>query len=101
VEPGKYERGVRWLRELLYENKFTAERLITVAAKLVIEVAECRRQARSISDLISKDLNFKPGKNRIEYMEKDHMGMSMLHTDLQETWVHLKVYLSVTLWKTK
>ena len=39
VELEKYDRGVRWLREVLFNVKFTKERLLVVATKMMNDVA--------------------------------------------------------------
>ena len=39
VELEKYDRGVRWLREVLFNVKFTKERLLVVATKMINDVA--------------------------------------------------------------
>ena len=39
VEAEKYDCGVRWLRELLFNVKFTRERLLVVTTKMINDVA--------------------------------------------------------------
>ena len=39
VEREKYERGVRWLHDLLYGLQFSTDRVVVVATKMVNDVA--------------------------------------------------------------
>ena len=39
VEAEKYDCGVRWLREVLFNVKFTRERLLVVTTKMINDVA--------------------------------------------------------------
>ena len=43
MEPKKYEKGIRWIRELLYQTKLTVERVKIIATKIVNNVSEVKR----------------------------------------------------------
>lgn len=38
VEVDNYERGVKWLQELLYRTQFTSERIQIIATKMLNEI---------------------------------------------------------------
>ncbi|XP_031560013.1 uncharacterized protein C05D11.1-like [Actinia tenebrosa] len=63
VEAEKYERGVKWLHDILFNTVITKERLDIVAKKMINEVASMKREGRVVtktllhSILFSKDSN--------------------------------------------
>ncbi|KAF5295450.1 hypothetical protein FQA39_LY13111 [Lamprigera yunnana] len=64
VEPGKFERGVIWLRELLYQTKFTVERLKIIASKMINEVAQAKRSGSDMVSYIMRSLRYKEDSNQ-------------------------------------
>ncbi|KAL3870529.1 hypothetical protein ACJMK2_038583 [Sinanodonta woodiana] len=48
VELEKYEKGVAWLKDLLYNIKFTAERLKIVAKRLTNDIAEYKNKGYAV-----------------------------------------------------
>ncbi|KOC67604.1 Uncharacterized protein C05D11.1 [Habropoda laboriosa] len=44
----KYEKGVQWIKELLYETKLTPDRLKITAAKMVNDVAQVKRRGYKV-----------------------------------------------------
>ncbi|PVD22506.1 hypothetical protein C0Q70_18320 [Pomacea canaliculata] len=64
VEEGKYETGVQWLFDLLYNTQFTAERLKIIANRLIGNISTLKRKGFHIvrtilyNLLFIKDCNF-------------------------------------------
>lgn len=61
VESAKYERGIMWLRELLHQTVFTAERLRIIATKIINDVAQAKRSGRDVASYIIKNLFYREG----------------------------------------
>lgn len=61
VEAAKYEMGINWLRQLLYQTVFTVDRLKIIANKMVNDVAQAKRQGRSVVSYIMKGLRYVEG----------------------------------------
>eukprot|EP00761_Pharyngomonas_kirbyi_P012880 gb/GECH01012907.1/.p1 GENE.gb/GECH01012907.1/~~gb/GECH01012907.1/.p1 ORF type:complete len:1026 (+),score=213.10 gb/GECH01012907.1/:1-3078(+) len=53
-----YERMMQWLRELLWQTRFDAERLSIAASKLINDVARARRDASTVTRSALKYINF-------------------------------------------
>ncbi|KAF5298438.1 hypothetical protein FQR65_LT01217 [Abscondita terminalis] len=64
VQPEKFERGVVWLRELLFQTQFTAERLKIIASKMINEVAQTKRSGGEMIWYLMKSLRFRPDCNQ-------------------------------------
>lgn len=58
VEAAKYEKGIKWLKEILYQTVLTAERLHIMATKMVNDVAQVKRQGRSVINYIIKAIRY-------------------------------------------
>lgn len=58
----KYEKGVQWIKELLYETKLTPDRLKITAAKMVNDVAQFKRQGNKIVNDLMQGLIYNKGK---------------------------------------
>lgn len=58
----KYEKGVQWIKELLYETKLTPDRLKITAAKMVNDVAQYKRQGNKIVTDLMQGLIYNKGK---------------------------------------
>ncbi|XP_074663020.1 uncharacterized protein C05D11.1-like isoform X2 [Tubulanus polymorphus] len=63
VEQEKYEKGVKWLQELLYQTQFTQERIKVIGSKMANDVAKFKRKAQKVIKAIASDLNFQKGSN--------------------------------------
>ncbi|KAK4880203.1 hypothetical protein RN001_008349 [Aquatica leii] len=64
VEPEKFERGIIWLRELLYQTQFKVERLKIIASKMINEVAHAKRSGSSMVLYLMKALRYRPDCNQ-------------------------------------
>ena len=63
VEREKYKRSVEWVRELLYQTQFTAERLKIVATKMINDVSQLKRRGRFVVQSLLKEIIFSKGWN--------------------------------------
>lgn len=61
VEAAKYEKGINWLREILYQTVLTPERLKIMANKMVNDVAQAKRQGRSVVSYVMKGIRYIEG----------------------------------------
>ena len=59
----KYAKGVKWIKELLYQTEFTPERLKVTGAKIINEVAQAKRNGSKLADDLLNGLLYKKGKN--------------------------------------
>lgn len=62
VEEAKYKRGINWLRELLYQTHFNAERLQIIATKMSNHVAQIKRSGNKVAAALMKGLCYIKGK---------------------------------------
>lgn len=62
VEEAKYKRGVEWLRELLYQSEFTADRIHIIATKMSNDVAQTKRKGNKVAADLLKGLCYVKGK---------------------------------------
>ncbi|XP_015601715.1 uncharacterized protein C05D11.1 [Cephus cinctus] len=69
-EPAKYPKGVQWIKELLYETELTPERLKIIAAKMINDVAQAKRNENKVTGDLMKDLIYNKDSN--------HFASSML-----------------------
>ncbi|XP_017766196.1 PREDICTED: uncharacterized protein C05D11.1-like [Eufriesea mexicana] len=56
LEIEKYEKGVQWIKELLYDIKITPDRLKITAAKMVNDVGQVKRQGNKVVNDLMKGL---------------------------------------------
>lgn len=63
VEPTKLDKGIQWIRELLYETQFTADRIKIVANKIINDVAQAKRQGNKMARDLLKGLLFSKESN--------------------------------------
>ncbi|XP_050485533.1 uncharacterized protein C05D11.1-like [Bombus huntii] len=63
LEMEKYEKGVQWIKELLYETKLTPDRLKITAAKMVNDVAQFKRQGNKIVNDLMQELIYNKESN--------------------------------------
>ena len=61
VEEEKYERGVQWLRDVLYGTQFTAERLKIIANRKIGDISSLKRSGSKIVRTLLQDLVFSRG----------------------------------------
>ena len=61
LELSKYAKGVNWIKELLYQTEFTAERLKVTGAKIINDVAQVKRRGNKVVGDLLKGLLYKKG----------------------------------------
>lgn len=61
VEAAKFEKGVQWMREILYKTIFTKERIEVIAQKIVNEVAQAKRSGKGVVAYAMEDLRYVKG----------------------------------------
>ena len=62
VELDKYNTGVDWVRQLLFQTRLTADRLRVVATKMINEVAEVRRNGRFVANALITGMLYTRGE---------------------------------------
>ncbi|WAR30394.1 YAN2-like protein [Mya arenaria] len=62
VEKEKYETGVRWLREILYQTKFPADRLKTVAKRMNSTISQYKRKGNAVMRALIRSIIFSPAR---------------------------------------
>lgn len=63
VEIEKYEKGVQWIRELLYDTELTSDRLKIIAAKMINDVAQAKRKESKVVGDLMKGLLYNKDSN--------------------------------------
>ncbi|RZC37564.1 C05D11.1-like, partial [Asbolus verrucosus] len=63
VEVAKYEKGVEWLRDILYNTVFAVDRLKIISAKMNNAVAQAKRSGRDIVAYAMRGLRFVENSN--------------------------------------
>lgn len=61
MEAAKFEKGVQWMREILYKTIFTKERIEVIAQKIVNEVAQAKRSGKGVVAYAMEDLRYVKG----------------------------------------
>lgn len=56
-----FEKGMIWIRTLLYNSVFTHERLLVIAQKVLSSISQIRRQGSSMVKCLSKLMIFDDG----------------------------------------
>ncbi|XP_076165963.1 uncharacterized protein C05D11.1 isoform X2 [Ptiloglossa arizonensis] len=64
LEIEKYEKGVQWIKELLYETELTLDRLKIIAAKMINDIAQVKRKGNKIVNDLMKGLMYKKDSNQ-------------------------------------
>ncbi|XP_043257873.1 uncharacterized protein C05D11.1-like [Colletes gigas] len=64
LEMEKYEKGVQWIKELLYETELTPDRLKIIAAKMVNNVGQFKRKGNKIVSDLMKGLMYNEDSNQ-------------------------------------
>ncbi|XP_054283976.1 uncharacterized protein C05D11.1-like [Macrosteles quadrilineatus] len=79
LEPSKYERGIEWVKELLYNTHLNAERLKIIAAKMVNDVAQVKRKGNTIVRELMKGLLYtKESNHHTASVLRQHKFLSQL-----------------------
>ncbi|XP_050309780.1 uncharacterized protein C05D11.1-like [Anthonomus grandis grandis] len=63
VECIKYLKGLNWIKELLYQTKFTPERVKVISMKMSNAVAQAKRSGRNVASYTMKNLWYPKGTN--------------------------------------
>lgn len=63
VIPEKYEKGVQWVRDILFNTVFTAERIRVCAAKLANDITQAKRMGENILFSLLKCIVYKEDSN--------------------------------------
>ncbi|XP_011145031.2 uncharacterized protein C05D11.1 [Harpegnathos saltator] len=63
LELEKYEKGVQWIKELLYDTELTVDRLKIIATKMVNDVAQQKRNGSKIAGHLMKGLLYNKDSN--------------------------------------
>jgi len=58
----KYGRGVRWLQDVLHSVKFTKDRLLVVATKMINDVARLKRKGAQVAKVLHRTIVFTGGE---------------------------------------
>ncbi|XP_078049942.1 uncharacterized protein C05D11.1 [Augochlora pura] len=64
LEIEKYDKGVRWIKELLYDTKLTSSRLKTIATKMIYDVAQIKRKGYKVVNDLMKGLLYNKDSNQ-------------------------------------
>lgn len=73
VEAAKYEKGVEWLHDILYNTIFSLERIKIIAAKMNNAVAQAKRSGRDVVAYAMRGLRFCKGAYELNYDEKNFL----------------------------
>ncbi|KAL3870528.1 hypothetical protein ACJMK2_038582 [Sinanodonta woodiana] len=85
VELEKYEKGVAWLKDLLYNIKFTAERLKIVAKRMSNDIAEYKNKGYTVVRTLLKSIIFSKDCNHaISSMLKQQTFLQQILQQLDE-----------------
>lgn len=64
VEVEKYERGVQWLREILYKTEFSVDRVKGTALRVLNEISHTKSNNKNVLHYIMQRMLFEDGKWR-------------------------------------
>ncbi|RHZ59352.1 hypothetical protein Glove_364g19 [Diversispora epigaea] len=64
VEATKYKKGIQWLKDLLWNTEFTAERLKICTTKLLNDIPQSKRQGYDMSKVVSHAIHYGPKSNK-------------------------------------
>ncbi|XP_069695441.1 uncharacterized protein C05D11.1-like [Periplaneta americana] len=85
LEPAKYDCCINWIRELLYQTVFTAERLKIIAAKIANDVAQAKRKGNKVVGDLMKGLCYTKDSNHYSSsMLRQHKFLSALMERLEQ-----------------
>ena len=60
-EPAKFKKGIQWMNKLLYKTVLDADRIKTIANKLVNDVARLKRNGSKIVSALMKGTRYVKG----------------------------------------
>lgn len=63
VEAAKYDKGIDWLREILFQTVLSVDRLKIIATKIVNEVSQAKRSGRGVVGYLMKGICYKDNSN--------------------------------------
>lgn len=63
LEPKKYEKGVEWVRELLYNTVISPDRVKIIANKISNNIPEIKRNGNGMVYELMKGLMYNKGTN--------------------------------------
>ncbi|XP_055692741.1 uncharacterized protein C05D11.1-like [Lutzomyia longipalpis] len=79
VEPQKYTKGVKWIKELLHNTEFTVERIRVCVAKMINDVAQAKRKGNSVVHDLLKALFYNRESNvQLSSMLRQHKFLTGL-----------------------
>jgi len=86
VEKEKYEKGVRWAKDVLHNLKFSAERLKAVANKMIKDVANYKRNGRRVVCSLLNEILYNDESNiYASNMIRQHNFLTKLIKTLDES----------------
>lgn len=62
-EMSKYNKGIQWIKELLYDTKFTVDRLKIICLKMINEITQLKKQGNGIVKSLIKGLIYNKDSN--------------------------------------
>eukprot|EP00795_Rhopilema_esculentum_P010837 gene10837-19653_t len=65
METSKFERGIQWLRELLYKVQFTADRIKIVATKILNDIPNEKRSGKKVAQALIRDIYYVKGLSTV------------------------------------
>jgi len=65
LELEKYEKGVQWIKELLYDTELIVDKLKVVATKMSNDVAQLKRKGYQVVNDLMNGLMYNKGKFRL------------------------------------
>ncbi|XP_073242896.1 uncharacterized protein C05D11.1-like [Porites lutea] len=84
LEVEKYEKGVNWLHDLLYKTQFTKERLEIVGKKMMNDVARMKRDGRTVTKVLIRDIAFTRESNMFSAnMVRQYSFLNKVMTELE------------------
>lgn len=84
LEVEKYEKGIRWLQDLLYKAQFTKDRLEIVGKKMMNDVASKKREMRPVTKALIRDIVFTKESNMYSAnMVRQYSFLNQLISDLE------------------
>uniref|UniRef100_A0A1L8DTH1 Putative zn2+-dependent endopeptidase insulinase superfamily protein n=1 Tax=Nyssomyia neivai TaxID=330878 RepID=A0A1L8DTH1_9DIPT len=79
VEPQKYTRGIKWIKELLHDTEITVERIRVCVAKMINDVAQAKRKGNSVVHDLLKALFYNRESNvQLSSMLRQHKFLTAL-----------------------
>ena len=85
-DSSKFEKGIEWIHDILWNTKFDVERLKISAIKLTNDVSNYKRDAKSISRAAINNLNFdeKKSNHNVCNFNKQHEFLTKIVEKLEK-----------------